>query len=195
MLKARDEILETVRKNQPARRPLPDVSAFHSEARPLAAAFEEALKKMAGEVIARPPADFDSFLRERFPDARNFCSAVPEFRGNQRPEDFSDWADAAAIDVMVVRAPWGVAETGSVLLTEKELRVNTVAFLAHDIVILLDPRNIVENIHDAYRQPEFLHTNYAVLVTGPSGTGDIGGVTVHPAQGVTTLTVILWPEN
>jgi len=28
--------------------------------------------------------------------------------------------------------------------------VNTIGFLAHDIVILLDPKNIVEHIHDAY---------------------------------------------
>lgn len=31
--------------------------------------------------------------------------------------------------------------------------------------------------------------------TGPSGSADIGGITVHPAQGVTTLTVILWPVS
>jgi L-lactate dehydrogenase complex protein LldG len=53
---------------------------------------------------------------------------------------FSSW---------LVRSPLGVAETGSVLLSEKELRVNTIGFLAHDIVILLDPKNIVENIHPA----------------------------------------------
>jgi hypothetical protein len=30
-------------------------------------------------------------------------------------------------------------------------------------------------------------------MTGPPGSADIGGVTVHPAQGVKTLTVILCP--
>jgi hypothetical protein len=30
-----------------------------------------------------------------------------------------------------------------------------------------------------------------VLLSGPSGSADIGGVMVHPAQGVTTLTVVL----
>jgi hypothetical protein len=30
-------------------------------------------------------------------------------------------------------------------------------------------------------------------MTGPSGSGDISGVTVHPAQGVKTLTIILTP--
>ena len=37
-----------------------------------------------------------------------------------------------------------MAETGSVLLSEEEFRVNTIGFLAHDIVILLDPAEILE---------------------------------------------------
>jgi L-lactate dehydrogenase complex protein LldG len=44
------------------------------------------------------------------------------------------------IDVTIVRTPLAIAETGSVLLTETELLVNTIGFLAHDIVILLDPK-------------------------------------------------------
>jgi len=34
---------------------------------------------------------------------------------------------------------------------------------------------------------------YSVLMTGPSVSGDISGITVHPAQGLKTLTVILSP--
>jgi hypothetical protein len=33
------------------------------------------------------------------------------------------------------------------------------------------------------------------VMTGPSGSGDIGGVVVHPAQGAKTLTVILSPAT
>lgn len=33
----------------------------------------------------------------------------------------------------------------------------------------------------------------AMLMSEPSGSADIGGKTVHPAQGVMTLTVIYWP--
>jgi L-lactate dehydrogenase complex protein LldG len=85
----------------------------------------------------------------------------------------------------------GVAETGSVLLSDVELTVNTIAFLSHDLVVLLDPKQIVRNIHDAYQHPYFKARPYSLLMTGPSGSGDIGGVTVHPAQGVKTLTVVL----
>ena len=189
----RDEILNSVLKSQPTHRELPQVPMFHRNPESLVSAFEKSLKYMSGEFVYRPPPDFAAYLRNKFPDAKIICSAVPEYTGNRKPEDYANWSDAHDIDVTIVRSPLGVAETGSVLLSEKELRVNTIGFLAQDIVILLDPKSIVENIHDAYRHPHFKDTMYAVLMTGPSGSADIAGTTVHPAQGVKTLTVIMWP--
>jgi L-lactate dehydrogenase complex protein LldG len=191
----RDTILQNVRKNQPASRELPAIPNFHSK-QPVdfKKKFIAALKDLFGEVLTEPPADFRQFLKKKFPTAKTICSAVPEYVGNKKPEDFARWADASCIDVTIVRSPLGVAETGSVLLSEEEFRVNTIGFLAHDIVILLDPAEIVEDIHDAYRHPHFQDQAYSLLMSGPSGSADIGGVTVHPAQGVMTLTVIFWPR-
>ena len=69
---------------------------------------------------------------------------------------------------------------------------SAIGVFAHDIVILLDPAEIVENIHDAYGHPHFRDKAYSLLMSGPSGSADIAGTTVHPAQGVTTLTVVFW---
>jgi L-lactate dehydrogenase complex protein LldG len=190
----RDTILQNVRKNQPASRELPSIPKFHSgQPVDLKAQFAAALEELSGEVVTEPPADFEKFLRERFPDAKAICSTVPEYKGNIVPQDFTSWSDASSIDVTIVRSPLGVAETGSVLFSEEEFRVNTIGVFAHDIVILLDPAEIVENIHDAYGHPHFRDKAYSLLMSGPSGSADIAGTTVHPAQGVTTLTVIFWP--
>ena len=195
-MSSRDNILQNIRNNQPSFRDLPAVPSFHAEpSLDLRKQFAAALKELSGEVVTEPPPDFDKFLKERFPDAKTICSVASEYAGNSKPEDFGRWSDASSIDVTVVRSPLGVAETGSVLLSEEEFRVNTIGFLAHDIVILLDPADIVENIHDAYGHPHFRDRAYSLLMSGPSGSADIGGVTVHPAQGVMTLTVIFWPRT
>jgi len=193
---ARDSILQGIVTNQPAPRALPSAPRFHSE-KPvdLPQLFAQSLKKMAGECVTEYPADLNAFLRARFPAARRFCSAVPEYAGTCTPADFSRWSDASDIDVTVVRSPSGVAETGSVLLSERELQVNSIGFLAHDIVVLLDPQDIVENIHDAYAHAYFSETGYCLLMTGPSGSADIGAVTVHPAQASMTLTVVYAPRK
>jgi L-lactate dehydrogenase complex protein LldG len=94
----------------------------------------------------------------------------------------------------VVRAAFGVAETGSVWLSETEFKVNALGFLAQHLVILLDPQAIMTNPHLAYRDQGFLSARYAVLMTGPSATADIEGVLIHGAQGIRTLTIIPSPK-
>jgi L-lactate dehydrogenase complex protein LldG len=174
---------------------LPNIPNFAGDPQDLSEKFESALKMVAGSVVRDPPKDFDQFLRDTFPDAKTICSTAQEVQGNLHVEDIGEWSNASQIDVTVVRSPLGVAETGSVLLSEEELLVNTIGFFAHDIIILVDPKAIVPDIHAAYQHPHFRDKAYAVLMTGPSGSADIGGKTVYPAQGVMTLTVIYWPED
>jgi L-lactate dehydrogenase complex protein LldG len=194
-MRAREEILTAVRERRPRSRGLPAVPDFRREGNGLAGVFAEALARLDGRTVREPPRDLDRWVSESFPDASRICSAVPEFTGTVTPADFSHWSEPADLDVTVVRSPLGVAETGSVLLTDRELQVDTIAVLPRHLVVLLDPDAIVENIHAAYRDSSFQHAAYAVLLSGPSGSADIGGTTVHPAQGVTTLTVILSPRS
>jgi len=189
-MSAREDILTAVRDSGPAAEELPQVPDFSRSPKDLASLFTAALARLDGKVVPEPPSGIRAWLSEAFTDARRICSAVSEVSGNVDLSGFSDPA-ATDIDVTVVRTPLGIAETGSILLTEKELTVTTAAVLAQHLVVLLDPADIVENIHVAYRHPAFQQAAYAVLLSGPSGSADIGGITVHPAQGVTTLTVVL----
>ncbi|MFD1532655.1 LutC/YkgG family protein [Pseudonocardia aurantiaca] len=189
----REDILTAIRERRPPSRELPQIPDFHHKADDLTGLFAAALARLDGNTITQPPDDLQQWLTRTFPHAQRVCSTVPEAAGTINPAELTDWAAPADIDVTVVRSPLGVAETGSILVTEKELGVNTIATLAEHLVVLLDPVDLVDNIHTAYSHPSFQDAAYAVLLSGPSGSADIGGVTVHPAQGVTTLTVILTP--
>jgi L-lactate dehydrogenase complex protein LldG len=189
---SRNTILDSVRANLPAAQPMPAIPHFGTkQPADIVTTFRESIASMAGVVVTEEVPDLESFLRTKFPDAKVICSAIPDYAGTIQPTSFNHWSEASTIDVCVLRSPMGVAETGSILLSDIELQVNTIAFLAHDLVVLLDPKQIVANIHDAYEHPYFKQRPYSVLMTGPSGSGDISGITVHPAQGVKTLTVLL----
>jgi len=191
---SRNTILDIVRANQPAAQPMPTIPHFHAHTpADLVGTFCESIARMAGVVVTEDVPDLDSFLRAKFQSAKVICSATPEYSGTIKPTNLGHWSEASKIDVCILRSPMGVAETGSILLSDIELQVNTIALLAHDLVVLLDPKQIVENIHDAYDHPYFKQRPYSVLMTGPSGSGDIGGIVVHPAQGAKTLTVLLSP--
>jgi L-lactate dehydrogenase complex protein LldG len=190
---SRDTILAAVRANQPAPAPvIPDIPLFERPAGLLVAEFREALLRMGGKFAeTQEGEDLDRFIRSLFPQAQVICSAVPEVKGNRALSGIVEPADLADVDVGVVRAAFAVAETGSIWLSETELQVNSLAFLAQHLLALLDPGDIVGNLHHAYGNPRFKTARYAVLVTGPSATADIEGVLIHGAQGVRSLTVVL----
>ena len=192
-MSSRDSILAAVRANAPKRIGAPAaIPRFEQRAGSLVADFEEAAVRMGGKVAHCAQAGgLEGFIRSLFPQAQMICSAVPEVKGTWALNERIGPADLADVDVAIVRAAFGVAETGSIWLSETELKVNSLAFLAQHLVALLDPSDIVENLHHAYADPRFKTARYAVLVTGPSATADIEGVLIHGAQGVRSLTVVL----
>jgi L-lactate dehydrogenase complex protein LldG len=56
------------------------------------------------------------------------------------------------VDAGVVRARFGVAETGSVWFSEDEYIVNSMGYLVQHLVVLLDPAQIVDGLQDVYRR-------------------------------------------
>src|SRR5258708_9195711 len=102
----RDTIRQNARNNHPSSRNLPAIPKFHSE-QPvdLKKQFTAALKELYGEVVTEPPADFEEFLRKRYPDAKTICSAVPEYTGNRVPQDFTPWSAPSLIAVTIVTPP------------------------------------------------------------------------------------------
>ncbi|HEY2051532.1 MAG TPA: LUD domain-containing protein [Caulobacteraceae bacterium] len=194
---ARDSILEAVRRNRP-RGEYPPISPPRfslPEPQGRQAKFIGSLKLMGGTVLeASTEQTLLETLEERLKQAGHVCSAVPEIVGDRNLAAVKSPAELADVDVAVVRAILGVAETGSVLFTERELRINTVAYLAQHLVVLLDPTEIVDGLQAAYDHPVFKTAAYAVFHTGPSATGDIEGVLIHGAQGVRSLTVVFQPR-
>jgi L-lactate dehydrogenase complex protein LldG len=197
-MSSRDDILAAIRTNRPQLgRALPKVPLFDTQPPvSLLAAFKESLERMGGFFL-EPPSSGDILapVREKIAHAKVVCSTVPEIAGNcdiarvGAPQELSD------VDFAIVRAAFGVAETGSVLLSDRELRVNAVAYLAQHLIVLLDPVDIVVNLHHAYRRRELHDRHYAAFHTGPSATADIEGVLIHGAQGVRSLSVLLVPRS
>jgi L-lactate dehydrogenase complex protein LldG len=187
----RDQVLARVRANQPAAVPLPEVPAFERPGGSLLARFRAAAARMGAKVVDAPAdADLAALVLGLHPEAKVVCSATPEVRGNRDLAALQSPAALDDVDVGVVRAVFGVAETGSVWLTDAELKVTALGFLPQHLVVLLDPAKILGNLHHAYRDRRRFDARYGVLMTGPSATADIEGVLIHGAQGVRSLTIV-----
>jgi L-lactate dehydrogenase complex protein LldG len=192
-MSSREHTLSAIRANRPkVDRPLPDVPLF-DEGRPgnLLATFRNSFERMGG-LFLDPPLGGDALrpVRDKIAGARVICAVVPELAGNREIAEVYSPGALADVDYTIVRASFAVAETGSVLLSERDLCVNAAAYLAQHLIVLLDPADIVANLHHAYRRAEFRTGHYASFHTGPSATADIEGILIHGAQGVRSLSVL-----
>ena len=187
-MSTRDEILERIRRGRPAPTALPQMPG-PGPREDLLVRFRAGVERMGGKVVdvTGDPAEI---VRQLHPKARIVCSAAPEVATPRRP----DPAKPAAlddVDVGVVRAAFGVAETGSVWIDDTAFVAPALGFLAQHLVVLLDPSTVVADMHEAYAKRAHFEASYGVFMTGPSATADIEGILIHGAQGVRSLTVVL----
>jgi L-lactate dehydrogenase complex protein LldG len=213
----RDAILEAVRRNLPRPAiPLPDVVAsrrkgiragygykehfhqmpevggFPGEGESILPYFQRQLEAMGGRFLEMQAGETAVVkVAQLFPAAKVVCSAVPEVPGTRRIETVKNPHELNDVDVAVVRSPLGVAETGAIWLTERELVMTALGVLAQHLIVLLDPAVVVDTMHDAYSRLDLAASPYGVFLAGPSATGDIEGVIIHGAQGARSLTVLL----
>jgi L-lactate dehydrogenase complex protein LldG len=187
----RDAFLAKVRAAQPPAVARPDVPLFAAVGGDLRARFTAALQTMGGTCVDVFAADeVLALIRERFGDSVSVVSATPEVAGTRAITAGTEPASLQDVDVGVVRARFGVAETGSVWFSEREYGVNALGYIVQHLVVLLDPAQLLDGLQDVYRRDDFRSARYAALVTGPSATADIEGVLIRGAQGVRSLTVV-----
>ncbi|CAD6546996.1 hypothetical protein LMG28727_04641 [Paraburkholderia kirstenboschensis] len=187
----REAFIAKVRQAQPAARPRPDVPLFRAVGGDLRARFTSALQTMGGTCVeAGAASEVASLIRERFGATVSIASATAEVPGTRLLTADTEPSSLQDVDVGVVRARFGVAETGSVWFSEREYVVNALGYIVQHLVVLLDPAQLVDGLQDVYRRDDFRDARYAALVTGPSATADIEGVLIRGAQGVRSLTVV-----
>jgi L-lactate dehydrogenase complex protein LldG len=172
----------------------PQIPVFPRLNSSLRSDFEQRLREAGGaSQFASNDADALSRLRALHPDAKVICSAVPEIAGTRNVHEIQDPHELADVDVGALRAQFGVAETGAIWLTQEDLVVNALAFLSQHLVVLLDPNQIVPDMHEAYRRVQLNKTAFGCFMMGPSATADVEATLVHGAQGARSLNVFLQP--
>jgi len=99
----------------------------------------------------------------------------------------------ADVAVAVLCGALAVAENGAVGLDGREARPRALPVLCEHLVLLVDARRIVPDMHAALAQlPDAaLEHHHFTFVAGPSKTADIEGELVLGAHGARSLTVLV----
>ena len=169
---------------------LPQIPVYQRSDTLLKPEFEVHLQKAGGAAHdVGSVAESEAMLKALHPGAKVICSAVPEITGTRRVSEVHDPHELADVDVGIVRAQFGVADSGAVWLTQEDLVIDALGFLSQHLIVLLDPNEIVPDMHAAYRRVRLNETAFGCFMMGPSATADVEATLVHGAQGARSLNI------
>lgn len=102
-------------------------------------------------------------------------------------------ADVADVPVAIVAGVMAVAETGSVLVSELELRDRVVTMLCQRLLQVVAAADVVDRLEDAaaWLAPRGGRAGFASLMTGPSRTADIERSLTIGVQGPDEVDVLV----
>ena len=154
--------------------------------------FVEMSKTVGGKVgELEKGQDINEVIKNCYPDAKVIASNLPEVTiANRNPDTVAEANDLNGTDVGVVRGVFGVAENGCIWIPQT-MKQKAVCFISEYLVILLDRKQIVNNMHEAYQRVEFNSYGYGCFISGPSKTADIAQALVMGAQAARGVTVVL----
>lgn len=191
-MSTKDEILSRIRENTGRRYEMPDLTLDAITYEDRVSTFADNLKVAGGEaVVLQPGEDVNAVIRRAFPKVRRVASNIAGITcATFNPDDLDDPRELNGTDLSVVRASFGVAENGAVWLP-LNVRFKAVYFISEALVILLDRRELVNNMNEAYRRTAATEYSYGTFMAGPSKTADIEQALVFGAHGPMRVMVIL----
>lgn len=154
--------------------------------------FEKILKAVGANcVLLQEGQDVNEVIREVYPEARSIASNLPEITiATVNPDMLDDPRQLNGTDVGVIRGEFGVLENGMVWINQ-HTRYKGLFFISEALVIVLDRKRLVNNMHEAYKQPGFDDFGYGCFIAGPSKTADIEQALVIGAHGAREVTVVM----
>ncbi len=195
-MSSKEDILKKYRANIREQFDMPDLSdiAAITYSNPLLQ-FINMTRSVGGNAIeVEKGRDVNELIRELYPDAKEIASNLPEITiATRNPDDVGRARDLNGTDVGVIRGEFGVAENACVWIPQT-MKEKAVMFISENLVILLDKKQIVHNMHEAYKRISFNNYGYGTFISGPSKTADIAQVLVMGAQAARSATVLLLDE-
>lgn len=182
---SRELILKNIKENNVVKDvKLPSYENFGMKFEDKFQTFSTMIESVGGKALVIDKKDLDKTIKELYPDEKqistnvDFCS-LGNFDSNMQ-EDVHNLKD---IDLAIVKGNFAIAENGAIWMKNEDNRHRALYFIAQNIVIVIDEKDILNNMHEAYEKIEFENAGYGVFISGPSKTADIEQSLVIGAHG------------
>lgn len=201
-MSSREDILQSIRSNTQMRYEKPDYTSLEVEAvtySNLVEHFSEMVDMVGGKAFLLGDLKIDDVVTRRY-SPRRVASTMTEVEVGGvmqkldcvtfNPDEVASTAELDGTDVAIVKGCIGVCENGAVWI-QQDLEQRAIYFMAEALVILLDHRDLVNNMHEAYKRIDTGEYGYGIFISGPSKTADIEQALVLGAHGACDVMVLI----
>ena len=192
-MSVRETILKAITANKPALVSLPvmniaDVIQYDD----ITAQFKKTLEGIGGKVVEL--VDWEQLKNEIDDEQKNgsyIINTLPELGLVEEGISKLTASQLESVEKAYIRGTLGVAENGSVWLYETQLINRLLPFICQHLILVMEKKNIVATMHQAYQQIDSGREGFGVFIAGPSKTADIEQSLVIGAHGARSLVVYL----
>jgi len=187
-MSSREKILASVKANKPEFVNLPIVPVFEGDGS--IERFKTVLLGIGGHAVeVDSKTDCQEVINTHYADLKNVAStlvkATVEIDTDTPKEVLKE------VDLAVIEGEIGVAENGTIWVPEANMINRALPFITQHLVLVLDKKNVVTNMHEAYQKLTTIG-KYGAFIAGPSKTADIEQALVIGAHGARSMMVILY---
>lgn len=193
-MSSKANILEKIKQNQPLSvSALPDLSFLGLENYENLDKYKSVLQSIGGDFVE--VSDYDAvidFIKKNYNTEKRIITTLPELSQiaatdwmNDDPHSLKD------VELTIVKAHFGVAETGALWVTDDLLGQRVAAFIPQYLAIVVHKKDMVTTMHQAYDRIGNQEYNFGTFIAGPSKTADIEQSLVLGAHGARGLIVFL----
>ena len=192
---SKQDILNAIRKHQPAAVEAPSLDSEWITYADKVAQLTDIIEKVGGRCVRvadRSAATVELQSCAPCASAAKKCSLVEGV--GESSFNFSEVTDPHTlqdVDFAVLPGEFAVAENGAVWVKVDAPTKRNLYFLAQHIALVVPTDAIVDNMHQAYQRLQLDDGAFGVFISGPSKTADIEQSLVIGAQGPRTLTILL----
>lgn len=192
-MNSREDVIKSVKYNQPPFRKLPDIS-FNHGAEKVVEKFVDTLTTIGGRVMQIDTLDdIRNYSVINLSHGRRNITTIPLLGDTLElvGKDYAQPHSLQNVDTAIIQAHFGVAENGAVWVTEDLLMIRVLPFICQHLGVLLSVNDLVPTMHEAYDRIGDTDYGFGAFIAGPSKTADIEQSLVLGAHGPRSFTVFL----
>lgn len=196
-MNARDRILNAIAQNQPTLLPLPEVDIdIVIRYDDVCQQFKNVLESIGAQVhFVRSIDDVKKDLEAERKKGSFIINTIEALGVIDEDEAVLPADKLEQLNRGYFKGSVGIAENGAIWLYESQMLNRLLPFICKHLVLVIERKDVVPTLHQAYAQIDIAKFGYGVLIAGPSKTADIEQSLVIGAHGPKSATVFVVDES